>query len=140
HAPGFQDRELEIPAERGPDYKLELELERAGAAVVESSGSSAPGRFTLQRKLALVIGGLGLVAGGSGVALGLRAGQSDDGSLEGSQRRETRRFQSHLAYGAGGLAVAIAFGLWLDGAPGPRIAVAPRVGSAGGGIDLAVRF
>jgi tetratricopeptide (TPR) repeat protein len=148
-APGYQDHRIELPAERGAEYQLAIELERAVvakapepaavAAVVESPPS--PGLFSFKRRLALAVGGVGLAAASAGVVLGLRAGNVEDGAgtLEAHQLRQRRELQSHLAYGAAGLAVGIALGLWLDGAPGQRTSIMARVGPVSG-IDLAVKF
>lgn len=155
-APGYQDRELEIPAERGADYQLAVQLERV---VVVPPPPRGPGMLsTGRRKLALVAGGLGVVAVGAGVALGLQAGTLEDDAfalcpspetpcgdaLEANdlnQRGRDRALQANIAFGvAGGAAIAAAV-LWFTGAPESRVAVTPRVGAvAGTGLDLAVRF
>jgi tetratricopeptide (TPR) repeat protein len=142
---GFAERRIEIPAERGADYEVAIELERERAAAAAEARvaeeTRAGGTFTGRRKLAMVLGGAGLAAAGAGVVLGRQASQLED---DGDRRNLQRSLQSQLAYGAAGVAAAIAIGLWLDGAPGPRVSVAPRVGVGGGvagaGIDLSGRF
>lgn len=146
-APGFLDQTIEIPAERGPSYDLDVKLAPELAATGASDAPPpSPGVFTFRRKLAVAAGGVSLAAAGAGVALTLRAGNvEDDGTLAATHLREKRTLQSHLAYGAAGLVAAIAIGLWLDGAPG-AVSVTPRLDAGGGaggasaGLDLAVRF
>ena len=114
-AKGFRGERIEIPAARGADYQLAIELR--------------PSQLTAQRKLALVVSGAGLVSVGAGVVLGLEQGQF-------------RTPPSQLGYGLGGFAVAVALVLWREGAPRPRpsrIAVTPRLDSVVG-LELAVGF
>ena len=143
-APGYRERRIEIPAERGAEYELAVPLERelapAAAPVSEpASESAAPvGRLaTTRRKLSLVAGGVALAAAGTGLALGLKAFSLEDAGQ--SREADRRTLQSHLAYAGAGVAAVIAIGLWLDGVPEPpHVALAPLRGGAS--IDYAVRF
>ena len=159
-APGYQPREIEIPAERGADYKLEVKLERVVVAAPPVVVPPPPegGIFTTRRKIALVVGGAGVVALGTGMVLGLQAGGLDDDTYQLceapavpcedfaeandlNRRARSRADQANLAYGiAGGAAIAAAV-LWLTGAPESRsrVAVTPRLGATAG-LALAVRF
>lgn len=147
-APGFLEHELQIPADRSAGYKLEVELKPAVATIDagdEAEAAARRSRWTGRRKLSLVFVGVGLAAGGVGVWRGLAASDvEDDGTIAADHRRDSLRLQSHLAYGAAGLAALVAIGLWFDGAPGqsgssPSVAVTPRLGG-GAGLDVAVRF
>jgi hypothetical protein len=114
-AKGFRSERIEIPAARGAGYQLAIELR--------------PSQLTAQRKLALAVGGVGLISVGAGVRLGLEHGQF-------------RTPPSQLGYGFGGFAVALALVLWREGAPRPRpsrIHLIPRLGSVAG-LELAVGF
>lgn len=151
-APGFQDRTIAVPAERGSDYKLAVKLERVAIVAPPPGGS----RFTGRRKLALAAGGASLVALGAGVVLGLQSGRLEDDAFslcpspstpctdareanDLNLRGRSRALQANVAYGiAGGAAIAAAV-LWLTGAPESRFAVTPRLGTVAG-LDLAVRF
>jgi hypothetical protein len=150
-APGFQDREIAVPAWRGADYKLAIALER-----VVPPPPRGPGLFTGRRKLALAAGGLGVVAAGAGVVLGLQAKQLEEDAYalcpspsapcpdapeanDLNRRGQGRALGANIAFGvAGGAAIAAAV-LWFTGAPESRVAVTPRVGAVAG-LDLAVRF
>jgi len=124
-AGGFRDHQIEIPAERGSDYRLAVELERLPV-------------FTFQRKLALAVGDLGVVAAGAGVLLGIQAEKlKRDPST--ADRGDRRSFESTLAYGFSLLAAGAAINLWIGGAPRSRVAITPRVGEISG-IELAARF
>ncbi|HWO26064.1 MAG TPA: PEGA domain-containing protein [Kofleriaceae bacterium] len=117
-AKGYRSDRIEVPAARGPDYQLAIELQ--------------PGRLTPQRKLALAVGGAALISVGAGVVFGLNGGQF-------------RTFESQLGYDVGGFALAVAIGLWLGDVPraqpAPRVTVTPRVDSVTGlGLGLAVTF
>lgn len=145
-AKGFVDRRIEIPAERGPDYQLAIELARP--MVIE--------RVTPRRKIALAAGGVGLLAASLGIVLGVQSGNLDEdtyalcpspsspcpGAPEANdlnQRARSRALQANVAYGvAGGAAIAAAV-LWFTGAPESRVAVTPQLGAVAG-LDVAVRF
>lgn len=136
-AAGYRERRMEIPAERGAGYEIEVALEPAPVAAEPERAGAARGRFTtLRRKLALVAAGAALGAAGGGVALQLGTSASDEGT---TRSGDQRRLASQLAYAGAGVAALIAIGLWIDGEPGPaRVAITPRRGGAA--IDLAVRF
>jgi hypothetical protein len=141
---GFEDRRIEIPAVRAADYQLEVGLVR-----VQS-------RFTGRRKIALAVGGVGLVAMAGGVVLGVQARHLDHDTYalcpstsvacpdapkanDLNLRAQSRARTANIAYGvAGGAAIAAAV-LWLTGAPESRVAVTPQLGAVAG-LDLAVRF
>jgi len=132
---------------RAPDYTLEVGLARV---------LPPPSRFTDRRKIALVVGGVGLAALAGGVVLGLQSRQLDHDTYalcpspsapcadagkadELNQRARTRALEANIGYGvAGGAAIAAAV-LWLTGAPESRVAVTPQLGAVAG-LDLAVRF
>ncbi len=158
-APGFQDGKIAIPAERGAGYKLAIKLERVAAPRPEPTvtATTAPGRLTGRRKLALAAGGIGVAALGAGVVLGLQSGRLEDTAYalceslsspcqdapEANRLLERGRslaLQANIAYGvAGGAAIAAAV-LWFTGAPEARVAVTPRLAGAAAGLDLSVRF
>lgn len=154
-APGYQEKKIDVPAERGADYKLVVTLEKV---VVAQRPPPGPSRFTGRRKLALAAGGVGVVALGAGIVLGLSAkGAEDDafklcpdpvmpcaGAREANElnrKGQSRAIQANVAYGiAGGAAVAAAV-LWMIGKPESRVAVTPSVGGGGtAGLDVAVRW
>jgi hypothetical protein len=146
-ANGFVERRIEIPPEPAPDYQLALAL---------APVPLAPGRFTARRKIALAVGGVGLLAASAGILFGVQSGQLDDdtyalcpspsspcsGAIEANdlnQRARSRALQANLAYGvAGGAAIAAAV-LWFTGAPESRVAITPQLGAVAG-LDVAVRF
>jgi hypothetical protein len=145
-AHGFVERRIEIPPERAPDYQLAVALARA--PVLD--------RFTGRRKIALAVGGVGLLAASAGMVLGVQSGGLDDDTYalcpspsspcsdapeanDLNQRARSRALQANIAYGvAGGAAIAAAV-LWLTGAPESRVAITPQLGTVAG-LDLAVRF
>jgi len=162
-ARGFQDRKIEIPAERPDDYAIEAKLDAVVVPPPPPAPPPGPGIFSGRRKLALAAGGVGLAALGAGVYLGLSARGLDsdayalcaspsepcEGAAEANdlnERARARARTANIAYGiAGGAAVTAAI-LWLTGSserrpasPGPRVSVTPRLGSVAG-LDLAVRF
>jgi hypothetical protein len=162
-APGFQDRKIEIPAERPADYAIEVKLDPVVIAKAPPPPPPAPSRFTGRRKLALAAGGVSLAALGAGVVLGLQAKGFDDDAFalcaspaepcsgaaeatELNERARARALTANVAYSVAGGAAIAAAALWLTGAPerrpgnpGPRVAITPRLGG-GAGFDLAVRF
>ena len=139
----FEDRRIEIPAVRAADYKLEVGL------------AHVP-RFRGRRKIALAVGGVGLIAVAGGVVLGLQSRQLDHDTYalcpstsapcpdapkanDLKLRAQSRARTANIAYGvAGGAAIAAAV-LWLTGAPESRVAVTPQLGAVAG-LDVAVRF
>lgn len=152
-APGYHERRVAIPVERAPGYAVVLELER----------EAPPARFLLRRKLSLGAAGVGVVAAGAGVVLGLRAGKLHDAAsklcpppssecaddLEANDLNARARSSArvaNVAFGvAGGVAITAAV-LWLTGGPArrpasppPRVSVHPRLGAISG-LDLEVRF
>ena len=149
-AQGFHDRRIDIPAARGADYRLAVELARDEAAV------QAPSRWSTRRKIAIGAGGAALVAMAGGVVLGLQAKQLDHDTLarcpstsepcmfgqeanELNRRARTRALEANIGFGIAGAAAIAAAVLWLTGAPEARIAVTPRLGPVAG-LDLAGRF
>jgi hypothetical protein len=143
-AQGFQDRRIEIPAVRAPDYKLEVGLVRV------------PPRFTVRRKIALAVGGVGVIAVAGGVVLGLQSRQLDHDTYalcpstsvacpdapkanDLNQRARSCARAANLAYGVAGGAAITAAVLWLTGAPESRVAITPQLGAVAG-LDLSVRF
>jgi hypothetical protein len=153
-APGFHERRVVIPAERPSDYALTVELLRVApaATVVAAPASGLTGR----RTLALATGGLAAVAAAGGALLGIQAKTLAADALavcprppstcaaapranELNQRGRTRALEANIAYGVAGAAAVTAAVLWLTGAPGARIVVAPRLDTVAG-LDVAMRF
>jgi hypothetical protein len=125
-AKGFHDHLVEIPAARGDDYQITIALARD--ALLD--------QLSTRRKVALVVGDVGVVAMVSGVVLGLESKRLD-------RRAHARALQADLAFGLAGGAVIAAAVLWFTGAPESRVAITPRLGPRTGdvaGLDLAVRF
>lgn len=119
----------------------------------------APSAFTGKRKIALGLAGVGLVAIGGGVVLGLSAkGLEDDAfalcpdpavpcadaaeAQDLTDRAGTRALFANVAYGVGGAAIVGAAVLWFTGAPtkSDRVAVAPRLGTGFTGVTVRVGF
>jgi hypothetical protein len=157
-APGFHDRRSEVPAERAPGYELAIELATEPAPVEPAPARPSRSRFTDQRKLALVVGGVGLGIAGGGVLLGRQSKQLEDdahalcppsssscadsvaaAAIE--QHSRDRAHQANIAYAVAGGTAIVAVVLWLTGAPDRAIAVAvtPRFDTVAG-LDLALRF
>jgi hypothetical protein len=118
-----------------------------------------PSAFTGRRKLALGVGGAGVVAVGAGVLLGLQAKSLDDDAnalcptLTGCANADaandkvdqarSRALYANIAYGVGGAAIVAAAVLWFTGGPehaDDRTAVAPVITPSSVGLDVAVRF
>jgi len=115
-------------------------------------------RLTSSRKVGIGVGVVGLVAIGSGVALGLRAqGFEDDAdelcpelacdqAAESNallERGERSALYANVAYGVGAAAVIGAAVLWFTGSPADeptRTAVVPRFSGNFAGVDVSVRF
>jgi hypothetical protein len=161
-APRFRERRIEVPAVRAPGYQLVIALDPAPESEpvrAEAIAAPAPAsRFTGQRKIALMIGGVGLGIAAGGVLLHRQSNELDDQartlcpSSDGPcadgvaasairQRSSDRAHQATIAYGLAGGAAVVAAAVWLLGGPEPGIAVAvmPRLGQ-GPGLDVAVRF
>ena len=171
-APGHEEwsTKLDVPAELG---KVSVEVPRFKelAKLVEPpppittvtqpppqpiEGGHAPSMFTSKRKVALGVAGVGVVAIGAAIVLGIQAkGFQDDAYAlcptpsmpcvrgdEANDLMETGRSRAlgaNIAYGVGGAAVVGAVVLWFIGAPSAsegRVAVTPRAN----GLDVAVRF
>jgi len=117
----------------------------------------APSAFTGKRKLALGLAGVGLVAIGGGVVLGLSAkGLEDDAfalcpdpatpcadaaeAQDLTDRAGSRALFANVAYGVGGAAIVGAAVLWFTGAPAKsdRVAVAPRLGAGFTGVAVRI--
>jgi hypothetical protein len=149
-AKGFHDHRVEIPAARSDDYQITIALAR----------DALLGRLSTRRKVALVVGGVGVAAMVSGVVLGLESNRLDHDTHalcpspsepclapakanDLNRRAHARALGADLAFGiAGGAAIAAAV-LWFTGAPASRVAITPRLGPRTGdvaGLDLAVRF
>lgn len=151
-APLYQDKRQALPAERTPATRVELTL--APVVVAKAAPPPPPSQFTGKRKLALGVAGLGVVALGAGVALGIKSGQLEDEAHELCpvvddcapadrandliDRGQTRASQANLAYGVGGAALVGAAVLWLFGSPAEHaappsaVSVRPRVGEVNG--------
>ena len=146
-AQGFQDRRIEVPAERPEGYKLEVVLDRF-VPPPPPPPPPPPSPFTPRRKIAIGAAGLGVV---SAVLAGFAWDdkRTFDGFVQDAtdpmnradlQRRADLR--ATLAYIGSGIAAGAfitAAVLWVTGAPESRVAVTPRVGPVAG-LDLAVRF
>jgi hypothetical protein len=156
-AQGYQDRRIEIPAERPADYKIEVELVRVPLAIVRSDSPF----FTPRRKLALASGGVAVLAVTGGVFLGLKANSLDDDALalcpipsacatpdkanDLNDRARSRALQANIAYGVAAASAGAAVLWWITGAPKssesrePRVAIRPRLGAITG-LDLSATF
>ena len=119
-----------------------------------------PGRFTLTRKIAIGVAGLGVVAVGAGVLLGLDANRKQDRALElcpdptrcdaAAQAQDvhdqsrSRALAANIAFGVAGAAGVAAIVLWLSGAPTESaqsdVAVGARIGRGTAAFDLGWRF
>lgn len=150
-AQGFDERRIEIPVERPPEYTLDVKLE----VKVVRAAPPAPG-WSPRRKIALAVGGVGLVAVSAGIVLGVQSGQLDKDAyalcpspaIPCSDAREandlnvrarSRALQANVAYGVAGGAAITAAVLWLTGAPESRVAITPQLGAVAG-LDVSVRF
>ncbi len=120
----------------------------------------APSTFTGKRKLALGLAGVGVVAIGAGVALGMSAkGLEDDAFAlcpdgEGTpcanateanalaDKGDSRAMLANVAFGVGGVAIVGAAVLWFTGKPSARdgVAVTPRIGPRSAGVTVQLRF
>jgi len=146
-APGLAERRVDIPAERPEGYAIAVRLSRA---------PELAGRFTPRRKLAVAVGGVGVVVFVAGAVLGSQAKQREDAAFalcpspttpcadaaeatDLNKQGQSRALQANVAYGVAAGAVAAAAVLWLTGAPESRVAVTPRVGEVAG-LDLHLRF
>ena len=151
-ASGFDERTVAIPAERGADYQIAIELAVKKAVVVQPP----PPGLSPRRKLALAAGGAGVVALAGGVVLGLQSRSADHDAYalcpspatpcasaqeanDLNQRGRWRATQANIAFGFAGAAVVTAAVLWLTGAPESRVAVSAQLGNVSG-VDVAVRF
>jgi hypothetical protein len=157
-AAGFVERHIEIPAERAPEYTIEVKLEVKLEVNVARAASppASPSRFTGRRKIGLAVGGVGLVAVSAGIVLGVQSSQLDKDAYalcpsattpcadareatDLNVRARSRALQANVAYGiAGGAAIAAAV-LWFTGAPESRVAITPQLGAVAG-LDVSVRF
>jgi len=153
-ARGFRDVRVDIPAERAADYALAIELPPADLAV---SRTTEP-RFTGRRKVALAVGGVGVVALAGGIVFGIQSQHLADDALTAcpspstpcanaahandlSQSGRSHALRADIAYGvAAGAAIGAAV-LWLTGSPESpsRVAVTPRVGPVAG-LDVSFGF
>ncbi len=148
-APGLAERRIDIPADRPDGYAIVVQLSR-------SADVASTSRFTPRRKLALVAGGVSVVAVIGGAVLGTQAKQREDAAFalcpspttpcaaaaeatDLNKQGQSRALEANVAYGvAAGAAVAAAV-LWLTGAPESRVAITPRLGAVAG-LDLSLRF
>lgn len=122
-APGFRDRRVEIPATRGADFQLDLELE------------AGPEPITGRRNLPRLAAGIAMVTAAGGTMLLIRSSETDSGVLE---------VGGYAAIGISAVSAVAAVVLSVT-AVRSRVTVAPRVDRAGRaanawGLDLAVRF
>jgi hypothetical protein len=149
-AAGFAALRIAIPAERGADYQITVELVRAPVDAPPSS------RWTARRRAALAAGGVGIAAAAVGAVLGLQStglehdayalcpspsqpcSRAPDANAT-FERGRSRAIWANAGYGLAAGAAITAAVLWLTGAPESRVTVAARTG-AGTGFDVAVRF
>lgn len=157
-AQGFAERRVELPAERAPEYAVEVKLEakREVKVVRAAPAPASPSRFTFRRKIGLAAGGVGILAVSAGIVLGVQSNQLDKDAYalcpsattpcadareatDRNERARSRALQANVAYGvAGGAAIAAAV-LWFTGAPESRVAITPQLGAVAG-LDVAVKF
>jgi hypothetical protein len=106
-----------------------------------------PSPFTAKRKLAIGLGGVGVVGAGVGVWLYVTAkGQYDDAKLEPDDAKQKSLWDSanqkyliaQIAGGVGVAALGTAAFLWFTGKPAiverPELAITPSIGPGGAGI------
>lgn len=143
-AAGFQDRSVDIPAERPADFAVVVELARIEAR---------PELFSGRRKASLVAAGVGVAAATGGILLRRGAQEAQAAAraacasgtcnatyAENDRLAQSRRFDAGIAFAVSGFAVFTAAVLWITESDA-QVAVAPRVGTgAGTGLDVAVRF
>jgi hypothetical protein len=138
-APGFQDRRVEVLAERPAGYRLEVVLER----VVPPPPAPKPvDTLTLRRKIAIGAAGLGVVSGVLAAFAWDDKRTFDEFVRRRPELQSSADLRAKLAYAGSGVAAGALIAaavLWVTGAPESRVAVAPRVGPVAG-LDLAVRF
>jgi hypothetical protein len=125
-APGYRDRRVQIPATRGANFALAIELE------------AGPEPITSPRNLPLLAAGVSAWAAATGVMLAIRAEEVDGGASGALQ------VGAGVAFGLSGVSAVAAVVLWIR-APRSRVSVAPRVERSAGrsrvtGLDLAIRF
>ncbi|HEX3481933.1 MAG TPA: hypothetical protein VHT91_43265 [Kofleriaceae bacterium] len=158
--PPLQKRPPPPPAPRsevrtaaaGPD-------EPSGArepGVGNAEAGTAPDRWTGKRKLSLVLAAVGVVAGGAGIGLGLKANslarQADPNCdatacktpQAASDNRSAHNYAiaADIGFAAGGVAVVSAVALWLLGSPSSRdtVAVVPTLDATHFGVSFARSF
>ena len=170
HAPGHEEwsTTVTVPEANGrvsvdvPKFKeVEKLVEPADGAHEQpdpepsvSRRVSSPGILTGQRKLSLALGGVGILAAGGGIVLGLQVGDLDekaraicpdnpcaraDEANAIGDRSDRRALYANLAFGAAGAAVVTAAILWFAGAP-ENPAVAAVATSTYAGLDIVGRF
>lgn len=119
-----------------------------------------PPRFTTKRKIAVGLGALGVVAIGTGVAFGVRAGNLEDDAAalcpdvncganadEANRlvdRAESSALYANIAYAVGTAAVVSGVVLWWRGAPSEEdtegVAIVPALSPTSAGVDVWMRF
>ncbi len=172
-APGHEEwsTTVTVPAENGrvsvdvPKFKeVEKLVEPADAsgpskgggedATVATRSPQRPSAFTGQRKLALAVSGVGIVAVGAGVVFGLQVKDLDDQAREIcpanpcaradeanaiGARSDRRALYSNITFGIGGAALLGAAILWFTGAP-ESATVTPVASESYAGIGIAGSF
>lgn len=170
-APGHEEwsTTVEVPAELGkvsvdvPRFKEMAKLVTVTPPVgitpptpPKDVVTPAPSMFTTKRKIAIGVAGVGVVAVGAAVLLGIQAkGLQDDAyalcpdpklpcprgddANDLMDRGRSKATAANVAYGVGAAAVIGAAVLWFVGAPehaDARVSVSPRAN----GLDVMVRF
>ncbi|MCE9579866.1 MAG: hypothetical protein K8W52_42505 [Deltaproteobacteria bacterium] len=178
-APGHEQwrTTVEVPPEGGkvavevPKFKEMIKLVEPppegpkpppGGGAIGPTAETPPGggAFTGKRKLALGLGGAGLVSIGVGAIFGSKASSSENDAFalcpdpnmgcakaaEANKLIQDGKSQAMIAnisYGVGAAAIIGGAVLWFTGGPekasGPRVSIRPRIGSSTG-IDVRVRF
>ena len=149
--PKFKEVEVLM---KDPDPKPEP-VEQPDVVVAHTD---TPSSFTGQRKAALAVGGVGVLAAGAGIVLGLQAQKyhSDADDICSSDpcpraddanalldKSEKRALFANISFGAAGVAVVAAAILWFTGAPsaGPaETALAPVLSSDTAGLAVVGSF
>jgi hypothetical protein len=163
-AKGFQDRRIDIPAERAPDYQLTIELARVVVrtkAVPKPRSSAVDGMFTTRRKVSISVAGASVIGVTTGVVLGVIAeGKQNeafklcpdpatpcteaDQSTPLLKLAHSRAFAANIAFGIGAAAAIGAGVLWFTGAPDAenprRVSVVPSVVPGETGVLVMGRF
>lgn len=156
-AKGYRPGKAVVPADRPADHPITLAL-----VVVPPPPPPLP-VWTTRRKIAAGVAGLGVVAAGAGIVLGLQSKSLEDDAFKKcaspttpcadareandlNKRGRDRALQANIAYGVAAGAAVTAAVLWFTGGaeqPESRVAITPQLPlqrGAAAGVDIALRF